>query len=43
VGGAGLATGITLLVLDSGSGTDDARNVIQPVVGLGYAGLQGKF
>jgi hypothetical protein len=41
VGGLGVATGITLLLLDSEEGEIGSR--LQPTIGLGYAGMRGKF
>ncbi len=47
VGGAFLATGVTLLIVDlSGSGSRaEARRApsVRPILGLGYAGLSGQF
>jgi hypothetical protein len=41
VGGVGVAAGVTLLVLSSGG--DDKKAGIQPFIGLGSAGLRGRF
>jgi hypothetical protein len=42
VGGAGVAAGVTLLLLSSG-GSDENEASIRPWVGLGSAGLRGRF
>jgi hypothetical protein len=42
VGGVGIATGATLLVLSSG-GTDERKAGVTPYVGFGVAGLKGRF
>jgi hypothetical protein len=42
VGGVGVAAGITLLVLSSGS-DDENEAGVRPWVGLGSAGLRGRF
>jgi hypothetical protein len=42
VGGAGIAAGITLLVLSSGGGGENQAGV-RPWIGLGSAGLSGRF
>jgi hypothetical protein len=42
VGGVGLATGTTLLLLSSGGG-DQERAGVEPYVGFGVAGLKGRF
>ena len=42
VGGVGIATGATLLVLSSG-GSDDKRAFVRPYVGFGVAGVKGRF
>jgi len=42
VGGVGVATGATLLLLSSG-GSDEKRAGVQPYVGFGVAGLKGRF
>lgn len=43
-GGAGLATGITLLILDQNRNSSRlGRQTLMPLVGLGYAGLAGSF
>lgn len=41
VGGVGVAAGVTLLVLSSGG--DEKKAGIQPWIGLGSAGLRGRF
>ena len=43
VGGLGLAGGITLLLLDSSGEQAENTTGVRPVVGLGYAGLSGRF
>jgi hypothetical protein len=44
VGGVGLATGVTLLILDLQKGSKSASEPsLQPIVGLGYTGLRGTF
>lgn len=47
VGGAFLATGITLLIVDLNSSSSHteagSRVTVQPILGLGYAGLSGRF
>jgi hypothetical protein len=42
VGGVGVAAGVTLLLLSSG-GTDENKAGIAPWIGLGSAGLRGRF
>ena len=42
VGGVGVATGATLLLLSSG-GSDEKRAGVQPYVGFGVAGVKGRF
>jgi hypothetical protein len=42
VGGVGIATGATLLVLSSGSSNENAAGV-RPYVGFGMAGVKGRF
>jgi hypothetical protein len=42
VGGVGVAAGITLLVLSSG-GDDETKAGVHPWIGLGSAGLRGRF
>jgi hypothetical protein len=42
VGGAGIATGATLLLLSSG-GTDERQAGVRPYVGFGVAGVKGRF
>ncbi len=43
VGGVGVATGVTLLVLSSGKKTHAEAATIEPLVGLGNFGLRGSF
>jgi hypothetical protein len=45
VGGAGIATGILLLALNGGSSAKiaETKPVLQPWVGLGMAGVSGRF
>jgi len=44
VGGAFLATGITLLIVDSsGSHAETGKLKVQPILGLGFAGVSGRF
>jgi hypothetical protein len=42
VGGVGVAAGVTLLLLSSG-GSDDDEAGVRPWIGLGSAGLRGRF
>jgi hypothetical protein len=42
VGGVGLVSGITFLLVDAGQ-SSSASTGVRPVVGLGYAGLSGRF
>ncbi len=43
-GGAALATGVILLIVDaSSSHSASASRTIQPLLGLNYAGLSGTF
>lgn len=43
LGGAGVATGITLLVLSSGKQEEAAAAKVQPYLGLGAMGVRGSF
>ena len=42
IGGVGLVSGVTFLLVDSGQ-SSTASTQVRPVVGLGYAGVAGRF
>ena len=42
VGGVGIAAGVTLLLIDSNKSSSETRGV-EPVIGLNYYGLRGRF
>jgi tetratricopeptide (TPR) repeat protein len=43
VGGAALTTGIILLAVDGSGSAETAQKGVRPVIGLGYAGIAGRF
>jgi hypothetical protein len=43
VGGVGLATGITFLILDQNRSSSQAGLKVTPVIGTNYAGIAGRF